>query len=144
MKFFRKLWRDASGVTAVEFSLLGPVMITAMLGVLQIGTAMWSYNSMRSVAHDAARFAVVNYQTGNRLTESQVADYVRSVATNSPYGLDNNNLTITVAAAGTQRVTGATELTMTISYAVPTVLSLIGLNDIPMSYSRPVFLTNAS
>ena len=144
MNLLRSLKRDESGVTAVEFSLLGPVMIASMLGVLQIGTAMWSYNSMRSIAHDIARFAVVNYQTSNRLTNSQIADATRSIATHSPYGLYDDNLTVTVVDATTQRVTGATELTLTISYSVPTVLSLVGLGDIPMSYSRPVFLTQAT
>lgn len=142
MSFLNTLWRDQRGATAVEFALVGPTMIAAMLGVVQVGMAMWSYNTLRGVAHDAARYAVVNYQATTRITNSQIVDYTRSVATNPPYGLLASNLTVTVVNATTQRVTGATELTMTITYSVPTVLSLLGLGDLPMSYSRPIFLTN--
>lgn len=144
MKVLRSIRADEGGATTVEFALIGPMMIAAMLGVLQVGMAMWSYNTLRSVAHDAARYAVVNYQTANQLTTSQISDYARSVATNPPYGLQDSNLTVTAVTAATQRVSGATEVTLTISYTVPTVLSLVGMNDIPMSYSRPIFLTNAT
>ena len=49
-----------------------------MLGVFQIGIGMQNYNAMRSVASDVMRYAVVNYQTNNDLTDQQLRDYARS------------------------------------------------------------------
>lgn len=135
-----KVLRDERGATAVEFALLGPVMITLMLAVLQVGIALWSYNSMRSIASDIARYAVVNYQGNNKLTTTQIQTYARSTAISTPYGLTDANLSITVVTATTQRVSNATEMTMTINYSVPTIASIIGIGDIPMTYSRPIFV----
>lgn len=140
MKLFRLLRRNKDGAATVEFGLLGPMMITAMLGVMQIGTAMWSYNSLRSIASDTARYAVVNYQASNKLSTSSISSYASSVATASPYGLTGSSLTVTVASSPTSRIAGTSEMTLTLQYNVPTLLSLVGVGDIPLSYSRPIFL----
>lgn len=140
MKVFSQIRRNSDGAATVEFALLGPIMITMMMAVLQFGMAMWSYNSLRGVASDVARYAVINYQTNNKLTTSQLRDYTEAVATQAPYGMMLENLTITVDQATTQRVSGATELTLTVNYNFPTLLSVVGVGSIPMSFSRPIFL----
>lgn len=139
MKLLRAIWTDCRGAMAVEFALVGPLMITVMLGVVQIGMSMWNFNGLRGVASDTARFAVINYQTNNELTNAQIQSYGRALATQD-YGMVDSNLTITVVAVDAPRVAGATELTMTINYNFSTLLSIIGIPDIPMSYSRPIFL----
>ncbi|MFM5906560.1 MAG: TadE family protein [Novosphingobium sp.] len=136
----KRIFRDNRGATTVEFALLGPIMLTLMMGVMQIGMAMWNYNSLRGVASDVARYAVINYQTNNKLTNAQIRDYTQSVAIQAPYGMALENLTITVDNATTQRVSGAKELTLTINYNFPTLLAVIGVGNIPMSFSRPIFL----
>ncbi|MCW1403304.1 pilus assembly protein [Novosphingobium sp. MW5] len=140
MRKFFHLRRNSQGAATVEFALLGPIMITMMMGVLQFGIAMWNYNSLRGIASDVARYAVINYQSNNKLTNSQLRDYTEAVATQAPYGMALENLTITVTTANTQRVSGATELTLTVNYNVPTLLSVAGVGTIPMSFSRPIFL----
>lgn len=141
MRPLSRLMRDCEGAAAVEFSLLGPMMITMMLAVLQIGMAMMSYNTLRSVASDAARYTVINYQTNNKVTESQIGSVTRAIATTGAYNLDGSRLNITVVKDMTnQRVVGAAEFSLTIAYRVPTLLSIVGLSDIPMTYSRPIFV----
>lgn len=139
-KFLSRLRGDRQGSVAIEFALIGPVFITMFLGVLQIGIGMQNYNAMRGISADVARYAVVNYQTANRLTTSQLEDYARSVAAAPPYGLTRNRLTASVALATTQRVAGATEYTMTLDYTVPSVLGIMGMRDIPLSFDRPIFV----
>ncbi|MFM5931191.1 MAG: TadE family protein [Novosphingobium sp.] len=136
----KRIFRDTQGATTVEFALLGPIMLTLMMGVMQIGMAMWNYNSLRGVASDVARYAVINYQTNNKLTNEQIRQYTQSVAIQAPYGMALENLTITVETPTTQRVSGAKELTLTINYNFPTLLAIIGVGNIPMSFSRPIFL----
>lgn len=135
-----QLLADREGAVAVEFSLLGPMMITLMMGVIQIGISMMSYNSLRSVASEAARYTVVNYQTNNKVTTTQISSVTRAIATTGAYSLDNSRLTVTVNTATTQRVLGATEITLRLDYRVPTLLSLIGVGDFPMTYTRPIFV----
>lgn len=140
MMWTDRLKRDENGAATVEFALLGPVMITLMLGVLQVGIAMWSYNSLRAIASDSARYAVINYQASSKLNNSQIQQFARTTAISTPYGLNDAQLTITVENATTQRVTNAKELTLSINYTVPTLLAIIGVGDIPMSFSRPIFV----
>lgn len=136
----RKLGSNRDGSVTVEFALIGPLFIALMLGVMQIGIGMQNYNAMRSVASDALRNAVVNYQTDNDLTDTQVRDYVRSIATRSPYGLESSRLAIRVDPVATPRVVGTIEKTLTMTYSVPTVLTILGVSDFPISYSQSIFL----
>lgn len=140
MMRLKQILRDERGAVAVEFSLLGPLMITLMLGVVQIGMAMMSYNSLRSVANEAARYTVVNYQNANKMTTTQVGSVTRALATTGAYNLQSSRLTVTVTTPTTQRVTGAKEMSLKLDYNVPTILALIGVGDIPMTYTRPIFV----
>ena len=112
----------------------------ATVCVLQIGIGMQNYNAMRGISADVARYAVVNYQTANRLSTSQLEDYTRSVAASPPYGLTRGRLTATVSTAATQRVAGATEYSVALTYNVPSVLGNMGMQDIPLNYTRPIFV----
>ena len=52
-------WRDESGVAAVEFAVIAPVVVTLLAGILQFGFVLFIENHMADVARDAARrFAV--------------------------------------------------------------------------------------
>ncbi len=143
-KLLTYLRKDQSGSVAVEFALVGPLLIGMLMGVLQIGVGMQNYNALRGISADVARYSVVNYQTANRLTVGQLQDYANGVAATPPYGLIRDRFTATIAPAANQRVTGATEYTITLDYDVPTMLSIIGIDEIPLSYSRPIFVIAAS
>lgn len=143
MKRLITLVTDRRGAVTVEFALIGPLLIAMLLGVLQFGLGMQNYNALRSASADVARYAVVNYQTSNKLSDSQLQNYMRSVATSSPYNLVDTRLEIEIGDATAQRVAGATEKTITLSYSIPTMLSFVGMGDIPLTYSRPVFLLNS-
>jgi Flp pilus assembly protein TadG len=134
------LWRDASGAAIVEFGLLAPALIAMLLAVLQFGIAMQQYNALRGIAADVERFAVVNYQTNNKISTSQLATYGQSIATNSPYNIQANGLLITVTQPATQRVTGATEYSLSIRAEVTSILGVIGINDYYIYYTRPIFV----
>ena len=131
---------DESGSVAIEFALLIPVLITMMLGVFQIGITMQSYNAMRSAAADIARYTVVQYQNGSFRDTDDLSTTARTMATAAPYSLSTSRLTISVSRPDTQRVAGTTELKVSLAYNAPSVMNMIGVGDIPLSYSQPVFL----
>jgi Flp pilus assembly protein TadG len=132
---------DNSGSVAIEFALLIPVLVTMLMGVFQIGIAMQSYNAMRGAAGDISRYMVIQFQTGNYRDTNDLTTSARSMATAAPYSLDTSRLTISVSRPTTQRVAGATELSISMNYNAPSVMNLIGVRDIPMSYTQPVFLS---
>lgn len=143
MRRLSSILRNRDGAVTVEFALIGPAMLAMMLAVLQFGIGMQNYNSLRSASADVARYAVVNYQTANKLTDEQLQNYARSISTTVPYNLIGTRFTVSISDATTQRVTGAKEKTITMTYLVPSMLSFFGLTDIPLTYSRPVFLVSS-
>jgi Flp pilus assembly protein TadG len=124
----------------VEFALLGPLMITMLLGVVQIGIGMQSYNALRGIAADVGRHVAVEYQKSNRLTNTQVRQLGEATAVQPPYLLDGSALTVNVADASPQRVAGAKEITFTVTYTVPSVLAIIDLPNFNIRFSRPIFV----
>jgi len=53
----RRLRRDQSGATAVEFAFLAPVLILILMGITGYGGYFWMSHSVQQLANDAARAA---------------------------------------------------------------------------------------
>ena len=52
LALFRRLRANARGAVAIEFALLGPAFIVMLLGVLQVGIGLQSYNALRNASAD--------------------------------------------------------------------------------------------
>jgi len=131
---------DTSGAAVVEFALIGPAFITMFMGVMQVGIGMQNYNALRSISADTARYAVVNYQKSNLVTAIQLQDYAKAVGQTAPYGLEDARLTAFVSTPVAQRVAGAAEYQLVLTYRVRTWLGIIGLGEVPLTYTRPIFV----
>lgn len=90
-------WRlkDCSGAVAVEFALVLPVMVVFMLGIIEWGRYMYTYNTMQFGCEQAVRWGVYHI-TG---TSAAVEDYARNQMT----GVVPDNVTV-VMNAGTTSV----------------------------------------
>ncbi len=136
----QSLLADQNGAAVIEFALLAPILITMLLGIFQIGVGMQNYSAVRSVSAEVARVAMINYQNANRRSDEWIEARATLIATSAPYNLTAANLTVDVAPVNTSRVSGTTEKSITVQYTVPSILSTIGMDDIQLSYVRPVFL----
>ena len=139
-KFISALMLDQTASAAVEFALIGPLFLTMFMGVMQIGIGMQNYNALRSISADTARYAVVNYQRGNQLTAIQLQTYASNVAQAPPYGLQSTRFVSFVSTPVNQRISGATEFQIRLTYRVRSWLGLIGIGEIPLTYTRPIFV----
>jgi len=139
-----RLRRDDAGASIVEFALLAPAIIGMMLGVLQVGTAMQNYNALRNVSADVERYAMVQYATGNELTNSQLRNFAIASAESTPYLLRSSSIAASVTDAATQRVTGVTEKTLTMNYQILGLFDAVGLRGPYITYTRPLFLATPS
>lgn len=140
------LRKDYAGSVVVEFAILGPVLLTMLFGVLQFGIGMQNYNALRSVSAEVARFAVIDAQDAAaqsdmtmRDTNNELEAYAREIASAAPYGLQADRLTVTITSVPT-RVEGTSERTINVQYNIPSLLGIMGIDSIPISYSRPVFI----
>ncbi len=139
----RRLRRDPAGSVAVEFAMLGSMFIAMLLAVFQIGIALQAYNAIRSASADVARYAAVQYQTDNRLTNTQLRNFAMARATSNTYLLSANNLNVRVQDEADQRIVGARQIRLTLDYQVPTVLETFGLHSPMLSYTRPIFVVTS-
>lgn len=141
MRLSAHIRSDVQGAVALEFALVGPALIAMLLGILQIGIGMQNYNALRNVSAEVARYAMIQYATDNVLTNDQLNAYAYNIAEGSPYLLKNDRLVAHVTDAATQRVSGATEKTLTMEYQIPSLLDSFGLHGPTITYDRPLFLT---
>ncbi|MEP5938947.1 MAG: TadE family protein [Erythrobacter sp.] len=138
-RIFTSLRRDTDGAAVIEFAIVAPAVIGMMLGVLQIGLSMQAQNALRGIASDTARYAVVEYMKKNEVTNTVIKDEAEAIGESAPYLLQDS-FTATVVDAGTQRVDGAFEKTLTLTYTPPNVLPLFEFASQEMTFSRPIFL----
>lgn len=135
----RSLRRDKSGSTIVEFAILAPVIIAMIVGVIQVGTSMQSYNAMRSIASDTARYAVVEYQKKNEVTDSALETYAENTAQKAPYLLQSS-FDATVTAVATPRVSGTFEKTLVVTYTPPSFMPIIPITPPQLKFTRSIFV----
>jgi len=124
----------------VEFALLAPFFLGLLFGVIEIGVYMQNYNAIRSLASDAARFAAVEYQKKNQISETTIADNVEAMGIGAPYFLNADQLEIDVTPVTPSSVNGARQFALTITYERPQLVGGISLDALTLTYSRPVFV----
>jgi len=54
-----RLWRDRRGIEAIEFAMIGPVLIFATIGTLELGLAIFDYHRAGEATRRGARMAVL-------------------------------------------------------------------------------------
>ena len=69
----RRLRRDQSGATAVEFAFLAPVLIFILMGIMGYGGYFWMSHSVQQLANDAARAATPGTTAAERASLAKAA-----------------------------------------------------------------------
>ncbi len=91
-----RAWR---GDGLVEFALMLPVLILLVMGILDLGRAVYAYSAISNAAREAARQGIINPNN---------PDLLMDVARQWSIGLDDDNLEIAPdydEGAGTIQVT---------------------------------------
>ena len=59
MKQHFSLWHDARASSAAEFALVLPLLLIFLLGIIDVGRLMWTWNQAEKATQMGARYAVV-------------------------------------------------------------------------------------
>ncbi|MBP7703806.1 MAG: pilus assembly protein [Caulobacter sp.] len=103
--FIRKFLRGDSGAAALEFAIVGPMMVLMILGICSYGGYFWISHSVQQVANDAARAAMGGLDNTERSSLAQatladeIGDYVWLTATHATVSVVGDTNTVTVAVA---------------------------------------------
>ena len=137
-RFIHRFARDERGSIAVEFAMLSPLLFTMIFGVIQIGVSMQSYNAMRSICSETARYAIVEYMKKNEVSNDDIAAFAENVGESDKY-LFMENLQASVTDA-TSRVSTASEKTLTVRYTPPALVAFLDWAQPELTFTRPIFL----
>lgn len=65
------LMKDDKGAVAVEFAMVASVFLASLLGIVEVGRAYWTYNTLQYAVEATARY----YLTHTGATNSELAAY---------------------------------------------------------------------
>ena len=123
---WRRLFGCGRGATAVEFGLVAPVFLVMMLGIFELGRAMWIKATLQFAVEEAARYAIVNTSA----TTTTVATEAQNTCTGT--GMSTN--VCNGAFAASQDTTGGkTFVSITASYNFQVIAGIVPFPDVTLS-----------
>jgi len=113
--------RCRDGAAAVEFALVAPTLVLALLALFEFGIFAWNRHSLEYATEETARVVM----TRTTVTDTLVAAEIKARATSIP--ADKITATVTQETVGT-----TTFVTMTVAYTYKYFLlgALVGLEPI--------------
>jgi Flp pilus assembly protein TadG len=106
----RRFVGDRCGGAALEFALLGPVVLMFLIGFFQVAWAMYCASTVRYALHNSARALVLNPS----MSQSDFQSLVKSAVT--PLAAEDVSVTLTKSTGGTNLQ--LSQATATYSYKI--------------------------
>jgi Flp pilus assembly protein TadG len=107
------------GQALVETALILPLFLGLLMGVLDMGRAVWATTSLNSAAREAARFAIVNGGSANTacpVGTAAAGATVVPVSPTCPYPAPSKQSIVDVALAAA--MAGGSNVTVAVCYGV--------------------------
>ncbi len=119
--FITSLLKDKSGSNVVEFAIVAPLLLLIILGIMQFGMILFTYNNMVQAAREAARTLAVQETTA---TDAQ------QIALNQ-LGFSGLPFTVTICEPDTVPCAGNPASDVSVTITVPlseaTIVDILGL-----------------
>ena len=87
----RSLRRNIDGSTALEFAIVGPVLVAFLVGIVSMGYALYADSAVRSAIQRSSRMLISNPST--------TADAIKSNAQAYLAGLPIDDLTVLISSS---------------------------------------------
>lgn len=126
-KIWRRLLADRRGSIAVEFAIAVPVLLTAMVGVVEVGRLFWTRHALEFAIEETARTAMIDKTLTTQALAQKVGQKISWV--------DSDDLTVVVQFT-TESGKGYATLTATYRFAL--VLGYLGIAPFNLSTSAHV------
>ena len=77
----RPRWQSERGNELVELSLVGPLLFMLVFGIMEVGRAIWIYDTVAHLAREGARYAIVRGgESGRAASTADVDAHLQSLA----------------------------------------------------------------
>lgn len=119
--------------------MLAPAFIGLLAGTVLAGLYVQNYNAARNVVNDTSRFAMVEYQRGNKIDSDALQARAVEVATGGKYNLNEDDLTVTVTPETTQ-VDGVRQMKLSLAYTPAVGIPLFEVAAPTIRYQRDIYM----
>jgi len=130
LRRLRRLRPDRRGISAVEFALLAPAFLGAIIGAGQVGILFLAQAGLRNAVGDAARCATIWPRPSDATIKARMAT--------NRFGLNTAYLGTPTVTSGTSN--GATYLDISATYNVPLDFVFYHPPAITLRETRRVFV----
>jgi Flp pilus assembly protein TadG len=131
----RKLLRGREkGQSLVEFALASIVFFIMVFGLIDVGRAVWNYNTLSQATREGARYAIVH---GSRSADPATADDPQDIVDQVEKfagGLNLDDLTVTATWPDDSNNPGR-EVTIESTYSYTPMFGMFGIPSFDMSSS---------
>src|SRR5687767_2719641 len=119
------------GQNIIEFALILPLLLALIVGIMDFGIVIFSYNTIGVATREGARAGVVPFRTA-----AQIETAARAITT----GLDNSALTISVLDTCMNSPTDTTpyvvvQATYSVTLMTAPIMQIVGSDTLPISAS---------
>jgi Flp pilus assembly protein TadG len=149
MRTLLRLLKKTRGQAAVEFALVGVIFFMLVMGLIEVGRAVWHYNALSHAVREGARYAMVHgsedtdpsgpgssyYSAPDQ--DSQVTQTVEDFAS----GLDVSNLTVSSEWLSGSNIPG-TKVQVTGEYEFEPIFGFAGMVSFTMTSSTTMEITH--
>lgn len=115
-----RFWKDQRGVAAIEFAIIGPVLLVMTIGAVDIGRMFYTRQGLEYATEEAARYYMLNPTAA----ASAVTTYLRG---KMPGNMGPNVAVAYADTANCNSNAAVTCTTITATYAFSFVGSYVGL-----------------
>ena len=130
MKHFLALLRDRSGLGAVEFALVCPVLFLFIIGTAELGTLFFANAGLRNSVAEGARVAGVYPRPTDAVIKARMAD--------RRFGLKAQYLGTPVITTGQDN--GVDYINISLTYQVPLDFVFVTVPPVTLTKSRRVYI----
>lgn len=127
MKKLRKFLGQTSGIAAVEFALILPVLLLFLFGIIEMGLAWHSKQVVANVCREGARFGTLYTATPSADPNGDVETYVAQVL--NQIGFPASQV-VSITSTGAEGGTGTpVTVSVSVSHYFPVLSPIAGLQS---------------
>lgn len=120
---FRRLRPCRKGTAAIEFAFVAPIFIIMIMGIFEIGRAMWIKATMQYALEETARYAIVNASASTSSLEAYAESKISGVF------VDGAAVTV---SASTSISGGVTYMLITASYTFTVLVPIVKIPSVTL------------
>ena len=143
IRLLRAAVRREGGQALVEFSLVSLIFFLLIFGTIDVGRAVWNYNTLAQATREGTRYAIVHGANSSDPSgpASDNDDKIEEVVEKFASGLNLAELDVAVAwPKGTN--SDGDPVTVTSQYTYQPIFNFLGILSFTMSSSSTMNITN--